>query len=97
MAVHRPENITGPFVINVEGQAEGQDLSATFTLISSSADGGDGEAPFVFKTIADAETFLGTRLSGEQLDGLEWNIIPAQEAAENRDDLNYDTKTKKFI
>jgi hypothetical protein len=96
MAVHRPENITGPFVIHVEGQVEDQDLSATFTLVSSS-ENGDSEAPFVFKTIADAETFLGKNLSGEQLDGLEWNIIPAQEAAEKRDDLVWDKKTKKFI
>jgi hypothetical protein len=96
MAVHRPENITGPFVIHVEGQVEDQDLSATFTLVSNSKDGAN-EMPFVFAAISEAEGFLATNLSEEQLDGLQWNIIPAQEAAKNREDLNYDTKTKKFI
>ena len=96
MAVHRPENITGPFVIHVQGQVGDEDLSSKFTLVSSSEDG-DNEKPFVFQTITDAEIFLAKNLSGDQIDELVWNITPATEAAEKRDDLNYDTKTKKFI
>jgi hypothetical protein len=96
MAVYRPENITGPFVINVRGQIEDQDLSATYTIISSSSDG-ENDKPFVFKTISDAEGFLGSSLTGEQLDGLDWHITPAKEAADKRDDLNYDAKAKKFV
>ena len=96
MSVHRPQNITGPFVIHVQGQVGDQDLSSKFTLVSASDDG-DNEKPFVFLTITDAEIFLANNLSGDQLDELVWNITPAREAAEKRDDLNYDIKTKKFI
>ena len=96
MTVYRPENITGPFVVNVRGQIEDQDLSASYTIISSSPDG-ENDKPFVFKTITDAEAFLASSLTGEQLDGLDWHIVPAKEAADKRDDLNYDAKTKRFI
>lgn len=95
-------NEQGPFTLIVRAEIEGETLDRVEALVSRYEDGppeGEKDRPVVFNTIEQAEKWVTHNVSAEQIESMDWIIIPTTKAVELnlREDLELDPETKKFV
>jgi hypothetical protein len=90
----------GPYTILTVGEIEGETLEKVNAFVSRYSDGvpeGKKDRPITFNTQAQAEKWIKHNVDPQMIEGLDWIIIPTEEAAKMREDLEIDPETGKFI
>jgi hypothetical protein len=95
-------NEQGPFTLIARAEIEGETLERVEAFVSRYEDGppeGEKDRPITFNTIEQAEKWVNHNITPENIESMDWIIIPTVEAVELniRDDLELDPETKKFI
>jgi len=82
--INRPtKSITGPFVINVVGTFDDEEINTLVSALSAEPQNAEDDHPRTFESIGDAESFLFGTLSDDEISGIDWNIIPVAEFEKN--------------
>lgn len=90
----------GPFAIIAVGEIEGEKLEQFSAFVSRFDDGppeGEKDRPRTFNTYDQAEKWIRHNVSEENIEAMDWIIIPTAKAVELDDSLELDPETKKFI
>lgn len=94
------ETEEGPFAIIAVGEFEGEKLESVSAFVSRYEDGppaGEKDRPRTFNTEAQAEKWIRANISEENIEAMDWIIIPTVKAVELDDSLELDPETKKFV